>query len=67
MLALCPSCQRPAVLDLPASMFHRLTDYYSCPQCDQRWTVEKRTGQLRMAIVPHAQRKPDRRHTSRDA
>lgn len=65
MIARCPSCQRPAVLDLPNSMFDLLTDHYSCPHCVQHWTVPKRTGTLKMAPAPIAVMKPDRRKASR--
>ena len=53
MPAECPSCHRPAVLDLHASMFHRARDFYSCHRCDETWAVDKRTG--RMSRFPVAQ------------
>jgi len=46
--AQCPLCQQPAVLDLRASMFNHSNDIYACPKCDRTWTIEKRTGQLKM-------------------
>ena len=66
MFARCPSCQRPAVLDLPASMLNHDSDLYGCPVCRQQWTVEKRTGQLHMAAMPTAVRKLDRRAVARN-
>lgn len=52
MPAQCPVCQRNAVLDLHASMFHRATDFYSCQRCDMTWAVEKRTGRIVRFNVP---------------
>lgn len=65
MVARCPSCQHTAVLDLRASMLNRDSDFYTCSNCQQRWTVEKRTGRLQMASMPFAVRKTDRRLAAR--
>jgi hypothetical protein len=46
-------------------MLNRDIDHYACAHCNERWTVEKRTGTLHMATLPAAYPKQDRRRTAR--